>query len=429
MLGWLVLTLGIASSVRSAEPVWQNAEVPQALREDPNYARYAAMLIQIDLLAQPATANLPITVDLPENGLIGLKGTVPNAKIKRYVTANARRISGLPVRDFLRIGSVADDYIVPVSVGELEQDTRETVETFFPETERQISAQVTGDRVVVVNGTLGSIESKLILSQALKSQRGCRAVANLIKVEPEAATGRLRISENGALTFAASELPTIPPAPVVDIASEEKTGTVRRLTGRRQTADDDVAPGWADEQLRQEVAAQISAEADLVDADLQIDVRDGVVTLTGDVRNRETVELAVETVAAVSEVVKVVAKCKPVTIQRNFPGRRNTKTKPDKESVAEKKLLGFIPLSFGSKSNGDGPAVDNWRFRESIRKTLKKRCEGRVSSIKVKSGLNGLVIEGEVKNSRDRSFALKQIDNVVELRNVEYQFVLRVDEK
>src|SRR5688572_14729015 len=74
----------------------KDAEVPLALQGDSGYCRYAEILIQLDLLAKPSTASLPITVDAPKPGLLRVSGVAPTSHLKSQIVASARRISGLP---------------------------------------------------------------------------------------------------------------------------------------------------------------------------------------------------------------------------------------------------------------------------------------------------------------------------------------------
>src|SRR5262245_38163571 len=79
------------------------AVVTETLRNDTAYATYAKIQIQLEMLANPSTASSSIIVDSPLPGVIDLRGTVPDQRIKDNIVQTADRVSGLRVRQYIRI--------------------------------------------------------------------------------------------------------------------------------------------------------------------------------------------------------------------------------------------------------------------------------------------------------------------------------------
>src|SRR5690606_524836 len=130
----------------------------------------------------------------------------------------------------------------------------------------------------------------------------------------------------------------------------------------------------------------------------------------------------VDAVSNVPGATKIVAKLSPVSIQRNLANPENRDSA--KIIVEPPKLLGLIPL--GKKS--EQLPEESRMFQDSIKKSLQDLCKEELHNLYVRHSLSGLVIEGEVKNTRDRSHVCKQVDNIIELQAVPYNVVLRVKE-
>ena len=88
------------------------AQVPEELRRSEAYTMYAKMLVQIDLIANPKTSSLPVTVSAIRPGTLVIEGRVPTAKILDYIQQNAKRISGLAVESQLEVAEVPEPLFV-----------------------------------------------------------------------------------------------------------------------------------------------------------------------------------------------------------------------------------------------------------------------------------------------------------------------------
>lgn len=419
----------------AARPPAEVAKVPQTLIRDPAYNQYARILVQIDLLAKPASASLPIAVSMPEAGLLALTGSVTSEKLKRQILSDARRISGLLVRDELAIEEVPQDYIVRVTAEQLEQMTQDALATLFSDCATSVEARVGEGGVVILNGSVPSHETRLLLSQAIKSEPGCRAVVNLLQVAPNEASGTVQVSENGALRVPAEQLPRVPPAPIVEVKVDDAGPSVRSITARSFAGDDAPDADLFARQLKEDVLAQLEGEPKLAGEEFTIDAHDGAVTISTELKKRELVELAVSAAIDVPGVRHVVVKGKPFTILRRNPPkvekRFNEENDEAETQKAEKptKLLGFLPSPWadGKDANHDNPTV-NRRLKEIVRRSIKRRCDKRIDKLAVRPSLGGLVIEADVASARDRGFVLSQVEQITELRNVPYDVVLRVKE-
>jgi osmotically-inducible protein OsmY len=413
----LVITAGFAG----ANDV---AIVPESLRNDPAYAKYARIQIQLALLADSSMADLPIFVDSPLPGVIDLRGTAPDDRTKERIVQHALRISGLRVRQTIRV--VASDANTPVTsepADKLLASVKETLEILFPEISKKLT--VTSENgVVTLTGSAPSYETCLLLSQSAKSQPGCRAVICRLQVPVDPTSQKVKVSELGSDGLFVAQLPKIPPpSQEIPTAKGVDRYTTPNQTDRTLAADDAPQANLGDRQIREQVKSRIEKDNQLKAAGFEIDVQDGVVSLAGNGQSRAQIELATAIASEVPQVTKVVAKCRPVSIQRFRPqtvDARDANPKP-----ARKKLLGFIP--WGGTSTNETP-VNNRRFREAVKKTLARRCERDIQDLTVKVSHDGLklLIEGKVATPQKRVAVFKQLDNLAELRNVPYDAVLQV---
>lgn len=411
-----------AKKKSAAEPSAAIAFVPDSLAKTAAYSDYAKTLVQLDLLAKSQTAGLRIDVEIIEPGLLALVGKTPNDRLRRQLLVDARRISGLMVRDQLASGPAVQDTFSTASPEELEEQTRDTLRELFPELLENISASGEAGGVVRLRGEVPSYESKLMLSRAIKSQPGCRAVVNLTEIRVDPSTGRVAIGGDQWLDPGA--LPTVPPAPIADFGDDEKHASVRQMTAR-VSGDDALDKNLRDRQLRDDVEAQIGGVTQLANIDMVVEAYGDEVTISGKITKRELVEQAAAAAAAVPGAVNVVVKGQPFTIRRHTPER--LRDKGPSSVYQPKRIFGLIPSPFDSGDQDPDSPASTRRFREMVRRSLKKRASGRIKALDVRQSLSaGLVIEGEVETNRDRAFILGQLDEIAELRGVRYDVILRV---
>jgi osmotically-inducible protein OsmY len=398
------------------------AHVPEELRRSEAYTLYSKMLVEIDLRANPRTAGLPITVAAIRPGSLVLEGRVSTARLQEYLVQNAQRITGLSIEEHFEVGEVADSNLFSPPARELEAEVQATISGFFPDEAPNIRVTVRDNGIVELNGELRSYESKLNVSRVVKSQQGCRAVVNLIRVPADPDLGTVRVSDDGSLSLDASQLPIIPAAPLVDL--DPASDNHPPLTQMRGFAAGDDTPNRnpSNVKLSEDVQAMIESDPELATADLSVDVEGKAVVITGKIDSKQKVEEIVSKLSDVPDVPKIILKSRPYSMQRSFPPGSRLQEGPKEKTFAQK-LTSWVP---GASSSEPIDQIHSWRFRESIRRQLAKMCDKRLIDLKVSTSSRGLQIEGEVKSARDRAFVLKQVDNVPELRPIPTDVILRV---
>jgi hypothetical protein len=409
------------------------AQVPESLRNDPAYATYAKIQIQLDMLANPSTASTAIIVDSPLPGVIDLRGMAPDQRVKDHVVQAAQRISGLRVRQTVRITPTAPMKApAPEARANLVPTCKETLAVLFPEFGPNITVSANRDGVVTLSGVAPSYETCLLMCQTAKSQVGCTAVVCKLQVPIDKVSQKLKVTEDGNERLFAAQLPTIPPPPS-SIPTLPEDRFLDRPTDLARLAADDAPPeNQADRQLLDDVRARFDRDAELKRLNFEVDVQQGVVTLAANAQARSQVELAVATAGEAPGVTKVVAKCRPYSILRYRPKSYDADpSQPNAGTVKTppRKLLWIIPIGGGETKPVSAP-VANGRYRDAIRKNLQKRCERDVSelTVKVSADGKGLLIEGQTPNPQKRVAVFKQLENTAELRGIAFDAVLHITE-
>lgn len=417
---WIALaTVGVAvtSAAASSPPI---AQVDERLASSEAYAIYSKVLVQIDLLANPKTAYLPITVSTLRPGQILLDGQVPTARLREYLIQNARRITGLTVEGSIEVVEIKPDPAMDIPVEELDAEVQATIRGFYPEFTDRVRSTVKQGGIVELNGEVPSYEAKVNVSRIVKSQQGCKAVVNLLHIPVEAESGLIQVTEDGQLRLDAAKLPLIPAAALLPLADTDRPGPSLRST-LAGAADDAPMRDYSADRLIEDARAVIRRDPQMAVLDLEIDSDGGGIVLSGKVESRELVEHMLETLAEIPDVKKIVVKSRPVSMQRTFPAKAVT-DKPAELSWRQR----LLPWS----DDGADPikASHRWRFRGNVQKVLEGKCDGRIDDLEVKAISRGLLIEGSVTSARDRAFVLKQIDNLAELNAIPVDVVLEVGE-
>jgi osmotically-inducible protein OsmY len=401
------------------------AKVPETLRNDPAYSTYAKIQIQLEMLATPSTANLDVVVDSPLPGVIDLRGTAPDPKIKDRLVQTALRISGLRVRQTMRVAPPTDAPAESTIVNpDLTTTVKDTVTALFPELAANVTVSATADGVVTLKGSAPSYEACLLLAQSAKSQPGCRAAVCKLQVPIDPISQKLKVSEDGAAQVYAAQLPAIPTAGAEIPLARDKY-TEPRIPAQRMAADDAPPENLADRQILEDVRGRFDRIPELKRANWEVDVQSGVVTLSANTQSRAEVEIATAAASEAANVFKVISKCRPVSIQRSRvrPQTSEATVAPPKP----RKLLGFIP--FGTTQPAAvGAPVNSWRYRENLRRLIQSRCGSDVQDLTVKATADGkgLLLEGKTATPQKRVSVFKQLDNLAELRNVNYDAVLQI---
>lgn len=418
----LLFSLTSISAAWSAPHV---AQVRDELRRSEAYTLYSRTLVQIDLLSNPRTAHLPISVTAIRPGSLVIEGTVPNAKIKDYILANAQRITGLAIEGALQVGEVYETSLIDPAPRELEADIQATITGFYPELADVVRVTVTGNGMVELNGEVTNYESKLNISRIINSQQGCRAVLNLLRVPADPETGDVKITEDGALTIDANDLPIIPAAPLVDLdPAGDDHPSIRTMRGIQ--ADDAPARATSTLHLVEEARGIIGRDPELGLLELEVDIdREGVV-VSGKLETKDQVLSLVDHLSEMPGISHVLVKSRPYSMQRTFPATmRNPKDQAEAKNTSwVQSATEWIP---GLGSSDPVSKAKGWRSRETIRRSLYRLCERRIDGLSVSPSTRGLLIEGTIASARDRAFVLKQIDNLPDLRPVPTDVILKID--
>lgn len=403
------------------------AQVPEELRRSEAYTNYSKMLVQIDLMANPKTAYLPVTVSAFRPGSLVVEGRVPNAKVMDYIQQNAKRISGLSVESQLEIGEVSEPILFSPPARELEAEIKATISGFFPEYAGTIRVTVKENGMVELNGEVKSYETKVNISRSLRSQPGCRAVINVIRVAADPNSGIVRISEDASMQLDPRSLPLIPAAPIVDLEpTHENHPSLRRMNkASAAVAADDVPAtdlGVSASKLLEDANAIIERDPQLASLGIELEIEDGGIVAVGKLDGREQVEQVINRLSDVPDVTRVTVKSRPFSMQRTIPKMLDKKEEPTPKSWTEK-MMSYFP---GAGGNDPQSLASSWRFRDNVRRSMIKLSNDRIENLKVRSTMRGLVIEGEVSSTRDRAFIFKQANNLPELRPIATDVILKI---
>ncbi len=431
--------LAVALSAGAA-PAADVAAVPETLKEDPAYTEYARILVQLELLAEPALADAPITVDSPLPGVLDLRGSAPTAELKQRAVDHAARISGLRVRENLRVIAAPNRRPTPEEAEarrNLEPGVRSALAALFPELADGFKVTSAEAGVVVLEGQVSNMETRLMLSQTAKGALGCRAVRNRLRVTLTAdETPKVRIGDGSALAVFAAQLPRVPDAPgAAQDAALVAAGMGAPLPLPAGAADDAPAAVPAHQQLADAVRSRLAKEKELASFNLDVEAADGLVTLVGSANTRQQVELAVAAASEAPHVVMVVAKTRPVSIQRYRPFTYDAADgKSARGGIAKapepKKLLGFLPL--WGRPTTPNAAVASRKFRESLRHAIQKMDGiGNAKAATVKASADGhwLLVEGVSASPQQRAKFFKELENLPALRNIPYDAVVKIEKE
>lgn len=171
----------LAPPVRPAE---SRAAVPET-------ARRAAMLVELELLADPLTFPCSLRVEL-QGGFLALHGSIPGKEVQERALSIARKTSSMPVADSMQImasiGKSASAPLPPTFMS----DVRARLEQASPEHGKMLGIKVSSTGEVSIAGHVRSLEERLQLSRCLMNMPGCTAVKNelVIADAKQAAEGK-----------------------------------------------------------------------------------------------------------------------------------------------------------------------------------------------------------------------------------------------
>jgi hypothetical protein len=189
-------------------------------------ARLGEIKVELGWLADPATFPWALSAHAA-GGRLEARGRVPTAAAREAALHVARCLGGLPVVDRLTIDPTLPPPGPPAAdAAALRERVRATLANAYGEAGRACDVQVGPRGVATVQGAVGSLEARLLVSRRLRGVEGLACVDNRLTViaqqrgdrfvTPVSVDGRLahpgpvRLDQNG------------PEAPLVTVAAAEK---------------------------------------------------------------------------------------------------------------------------------------------------------------------------------------------------------------
>jgi osmotically-inducible protein OsmY len=190
--------------------------------------RLAEMKVELALLGDLAT--FPYEFHATANGnSLQLSGDVPNDMVRQRAMDLARHSTYLRGIDRLRIQPKlsVQSTLRPPSV--VQQEATELLNNQLGMPTKQISVEVRPNGVVVLSGSIDSVENKLEISRLFRRLPGCTAVANELTVEPVLIDGQrmARVTRDNMRFVPASaldqDLESAPAAPGAAVPQKKTT--------------------------------------------------------------------------------------------------------------------------------------------------------------------------------------------------------------
>jgi hypothetical protein len=169
--------------------------------------RVETMKVQLALLAD--TAIFPYHIGVGVSGAnLQLRGYVPNDMIRQRALELARRATFLNVTDGLTIQKNLSKRPPLRSVEILQKESVELLVNNFGETGRQMHVEARPNGLILVTGSVDSIEDKLAVSKLFRQLSGCFGVVNKLNVQPMVRDGQrvVQVTKDGTVTAAPSSL-------------------------------------------------------------------------------------------------------------------------------------------------------------------------------------------------------------------------------
>jgi hypothetical protein len=165
---------------------------------DPEQARAQEVSAELAWLADSATFSCSLVARV-QDGVLRLRGFVPNELVRRRAVMLAQTHTGLPVVDAIQI---CPDMAVRRGGGrpeDLQTGAALLLREAFPGDAETFQIQAAADGAVAVAGTVTSREDQLGVSRWLRRLPGCSCVLNQLEVAP------------AGVAYMTPEAPTAPP--------------------------------------------------------------------------------------------------------------------------------------------------------------------------------------------------------------------------
>lgn len=180
-------------------------------------ARLSEIKVQLAWLANPETFACPLKVRSLRDTMLEVSGTVPSAEIRSKALAIAGGSSQISILDTLSVGRVTLAKAEEKTPAQINfEATHALTEPGF-QSLRDLQVRTHPDGLVVLLGSAGSYEEKLLASQRVRRVPGCRGVDNQMEVRSvTGSNGRelCAVSADGRLSVPAEPHVAVTPAPV-----------------------------------------------------------------------------------------------------------------------------------------------------------------------------------------------------------------------
>jgi len=287
---------------------------------------------KIALLTTKDVSSNAINVDTMD-GRVTLQGKVTSAEEKAKAESTVREISGVKeVRNLLQVVPERQQKAVKASDAELKKQLEKTLKDDKALGQSSISVQSVNAGVVVLSGKASSMEAHLRAIEDARSVPGIRQVSSEVQspdtladeeirrdekiAQGESRTRSAKTAVSDTYITAATKLRLLADSktPALDINVDTRRGTVtlfgmvpssdakaaaeadaRKVSGVRRVVNELQVVSSAkqpevkarDEDIEREVKKALDARSSLSDANIKVDVRNGVARLSGTVPNEQ----------------------------------------------------------------------------------------------------------------------------------------------
>src|SRR5262245_23758733 len=146
----------------------------------PSQMRLEAMKVEMALLADYATYNLPLSVRV-EQDCLSLYGQVNDEHTRMHALRVARQACYLPVKDALH-GPTPAAPIQSVHLEAMRRTVRDVLERTIGDHVTELTVRINAEGQVTLTGMVSTVEDKVTASRSLRGLPGCNSVVNCLEV-------------------------------------------------------------------------------------------------------------------------------------------------------------------------------------------------------------------------------------------------------
>lgn len=187
----------------------------------PAQTRWLEATLEMGLLADPATFHVPLQIHC-QGGWVQVEGSVPSEVVHHKVLHLVGDLSPVPLKDMMSIQVRAMPMAETKSAEKLTEEAAIRIQN-------QLGAFVTGlqvfsedGKILVLKGTINSLEDKLQASRCLRDLAGCAGVHNQLTLMALESQGKSwnRITRDGQLTMLAGSENSLTRAPSKGVSEQ-----------------------------------------------------------------------------------------------------------------------------------------------------------------------------------------------------------------